>query len=288
MEFRNVRKWQVHFEVLRPLGNLPVPEVVVEEIQHERRYRLDGRLRGDGGGQLSITIGGRGGIRIGGVDHELTPGRAFLHNHNDPEVCYYYPPDGTEPWNFLWMAFYGDTLCNLIAEINRTYGYLFDVPRNSPLVERLLRYRQYRDEVLTLTPLEGGKLVFDVIHELCSPLEEELRKSPHSSLVSDVQNHVAGNLAERLDVATLANHFRVSREHLSRVFREQTGTPLHAYITRARLRLAVNLLLQTRLTSKEIAARCGYAEYSVFYRSFRKRIGFSPEELRRNRYHPSI
>ena len=118
MEFRNVRKWQVHFEVLRPLGNLPVPEVVVEEIQHERRYRLDGRLRGDGGGQLSITIGGRGGIRIGGVDHELTPGRAFLHNHNDPEVCYYYPPDGTEPWNFLWMAFYGDTLCNLIAEIN--------------------------------------------------------------------------------------------------------------------------------------------------------------------------
>lgn len=288
MEFRNVRKWQVHFEVLRPLGNLPVPEVVVEEVQHERRYRLDGRLRGDGGGQLSITIGGRGGIRISGVDYELSPGRAFLHNHNDPEVCYYYPPDGTEPWNFLWMAFYGDSLYNLIKEINRTYGYLFDVPLNSPLVRRLFDYRQYEDEVLMMTPLEGGKLVFDVLHELCSPVEEELRQSPHSALVSDVQNRIAGALSERLDTGELARRFRVSREHLSRVFHEQTGTPLHAYITRARLRLAVNLLLQTRLTVKEVAARCGYTEYSAFYRIFRKRIGLAPEELREKRYHPNL
>lgn len=288
MELSKVRKWQVNFEVHRPLRNLPVPEVVVEEIQHERRYRLDGRLRGDDGGQLSITIGGRGAIRVAGVDHALTPGRAFLHNHNDPRVCYYYPPDGTEPWNFLWMAFYGGELYELIAEINRSYGYLFDVPLDSPLVERLFRYRQYRGEVLTLTPLEGGKLVYDVIHELCSPVEGEMRKSPHSSLVADVQNRIAANLAERLDVTELARHFRISREHLSRVFREQTGTPLHAYITRARLRLAVNLLLQTRLTSKEVAARCGYAEYSVFYRIFRRRIGLSPDELRRTRYHPSI
>lgn len=288
MEFRNVRKWQVHFEVHRPLGNLPVPELVVEEVQHERRYRLDGRLRADGGGQLSITIGGRGGIRIAGSDYVLTPGRAFLHNHNDPEVCYYYPPDGAEPWNFLWMAFYGDTLHDLIAEINRTYGYLFDVPLNSPLVRRLFSYRQYEDEVLMMTPMEGGKLVFDVLHELCSPVEEELRQSPHSALVSDVQNRIAGTLSERLDVGELAHRFRVSREHLSRVFREQTGTPLHAYITRARLRLAVNLLLQTRLTVKEIAARCGYTEYSAFYRIFRKRIGLSPEELREKRYHPGL
>ena len=50
----------------------------------------------------------------------------------------------------------------------------------------------------------------------------------------------------------------------------------------------MNLLLQTRLTSKEVAARCGYAEYSVFYRIFRRRIGLSPDELRRTRYHPSI
>ena len=167
MDFRKVRKWQVNFEVHRQLRSLPVPEIVVEEVQNDRNYRLDGRLRGDSGGQLSITLGGRGGLRIAGTDYELTPGKAFLHNHNDPQVCYYYPPDGTEPWNFLWMAFYGDGLYELISEINGTYGYIFDVPLNSPLVERLSNYRQYRNEVLMMTPLEGGKLVIDVIVSFC-------------------------------------------------------------------------------------------------------------------------
>ena len=288
MDFRKVRKWQVSFEVHRQLRNLPVPGIVVEEVQNDRSYRLDGRLRGDSGGQLSITLGGRGSLRVAGTDYELTPGKAFLHNHNDPQVCYYYPPDGTEPWNFLWMAFYGEGLHELISEINGSYGYLFDVPLNSPLVERLSNYRQYRNEVLMMTPLEGGRLVIDVIGQLCSPVENELRESPRSSLVGDVQNRIANRISERLDVESMARHFRVSREHLSRVFREQTGTPLHAYITRTRLRFAVNLLLQTRLNVKEIAAKCGYTEYSVFYRAFRKRIGMSPEALREAGYRPDI
>ena len=127
-DYAKVRKWQVQFEVHRPFATLPLPDIVVEEERSSPLYRLDGRLRGDSGGQLSITLGGRGGIRIAGVDHPLTPGRAFLHNHGDRDVCYYYPSDGTEVWNFLWMAFDGDYVKTLIAEINRKYGYLFDVP----------------------------------------------------------------------------------------------------------------------------------------------------------------
>lgn len=288
MDFSKIRKWQVHFEIHRQLQTLPQPEVVVEEIQHNRSYRLDGRLRGNRGGQLSITIGGRGAIRIDGVDHALVPGRAFLHNHNDPAVCYYYPPDGTEPWNFLWIAFHGGNLSELIAEINHAYGYLFDVPPDSPLLERLFAYRQYRDEVLMLTPLEGGELVHDLLRQLCSPVENQLRDSSHSALVSDVQNYVTSHLSEPLDVSSIAHHFKVSREHLSRVFREETGTPLHAGITRARLRSAVTLLLQTRLNVKEIATRCGYMEYSVFYRAFRKWIGVSPDSIRRTGYRPDL
>ena len=68
MDFRKVRKWQVNFEVHRQLRSLPVPEIVVEVVQNDRNYRLDGRLRGDSGGQLSITLGGRGGLRIAGTD----------------------------------------------------------------------------------------------------------------------------------------------------------------------------------------------------------------------------
>ena len=287
-DYAKVRKWQVQFEVHRPFATLPLPDIVVEEERSSPLYRLDGRLRGDSGGQLSITLGGRGGIRIAGVDHPLTPGRAFLHNHGDRDVCYYYPSDGTEVWNFLWMAFDGDFVKTLIAEINRKYGYLFDVPLNSPLVAKLMSFKNYQNEIQVLSPLEAGTLALDAIGMLCASKESELRESPRSSLIRDVQTVIAAETAERLDAESLARRFRISREHLSRTFREQTGSTLHDYVTRIRLRMAVDLLLQTRLTAKEIAARCGFSEYSIFYRTFKRRLGWSPEALRDNGFRPDI
>jgi len=288
MDYTKIRKWQVQFEVHRPFATLPLPDIVVEEVQTNPAYRCDGRLRGDSGGQLSITLAGRGGIRIAGVDYPLTPGRAFLHNHGDSEVCYYYPQNVQGDWNFLWMAFDGAYSESLIAEINRKYGYLFDVPLNSPLVAKLMAFRNYRNEIQVLSPLEAGTLALDSIGMLCASKENALRESPRSSLIRDVQTIIATEISERLDAESIARRFRISREHLSRTFREQTGSTLHDYITRVRLRMAVDLLLQTRLTAKEIAAGCGYTEYSALYRAFRKRLGLSPEELREKGFRPDI
>ena len=41
-------------------------------------------------------------------------------------------------------------------------------------------------------------------------------------------------------------------------------------------------------TKKEIAARCGFSEYSIFYRTFKRRLGWSPEALRDNGFRPDI
>ncbi len=283
-----MRKWQVQFEVHRPLASLPLPDLVVEEVQNRPSYRCDWRICGNSGGQLSITLAGRGCIRIAGVDYPLTPGRAFLHNHGNRDISYYYPADGREEWNFLWMAFDGDYSETLIAEINRRYGYLFDVPLSSPLVTKLMAFRNYQNEIQVLSPLEAGTLALDVIGMLCAGKENSLRESPRGSLIRDVQTLIATGTSERLDVGFLARRFRISREHLSRTFREQTGGTLHEYITRVRLRLAVNLLLQTRMSVKEIAVRCGYAGYSVLYRSFRKRFRISPEAVRNSGSRPDI
>ena len=94
IDHSKVRVWQTHFSVHRAFSALPVPELAVEEIQNHPSYRMDGRLRHEGGCQVVITLAGRGGIRIGGEDFPLTAGVAFLHNHDDAEVCYYYPHDG--------------------------------------------------------------------------------------------------------------------------------------------------------------------------------------------------
>ena len=288
MDHSKVRVWETHFSIHRAFSTLPFPEVVVEEVQSHPAYRMDGRLRHEGGSQLVITLSGRGGIRIAGEDHPLTPGRAFLHNHNNPDICYYYPHDGNEVWNFLWIAFYGGNSEEIVQEINNSYGYLFDVPLEGELVTLLKEYKNYAGEMQVLPPMEGALLVHKVLEMLCRPVSEKHKSSSRSAMIGEVQNLIATDPAAELQVEKIAVRFKISREHLSRIFNEETGIPLHEYIMRTRLKMAVSLLLQTRLSVKEISARCGWNDYSVFYRIFKKRFSHSPQELRESGIRPQI
>ena len=281
LPFENVRTWQVPFEVNQPFAALPYPSVIVEEHQHSASYRQDGRVRKITGGQISITLSGRGAISIAGEVHALAPGKAFLHNHADPDICYFYPPDGTEPWRTLWVAFGGSAAENAIEEINRRYGYLFDVPENSPLRRKLMDFRNYHGELQIISPLSGAKLVFDLLSMLCAPGEESLRQSPRAMLVHRVQSRIAASPPREIRIGDLAEDFNLSREHLSRIFREETGMPLQEYILDRRLQIAADLLRQTQLQVKEVAFRSGWSNYSIFARIFRQRFGCTPLEMRR-------
>lgn len=275
--YKDIRIWQTHFSITRSMENLPVPEMVVEEEQHNPDYRWDGKKRFEDGSQVVITLSGQGVIQVSGKEFFLTSGKAFLHNHNDDNVCYYYPAEGKTPWRFLWFAFYGANSSQLVSEINQMYGYIFDVPIDSELVTLLREYKKNAGIIQLIPPFEGAELVYSTLEKLlsgkrCSGLSH--------SIAAEIQNIIAADPAAELQVEKLAANFNVSREHLSRIFHSETGISLHEYIIRFRLRLAVDLLRRTRLSIKEIAFRCGWKDYSNFYRIFIKRFNASPQDIR--------
>lgn len=281
--YKEVRIWQTHFSVHSSLKNLPVPEMVVEEEQRKSDYRCDGKFRSEDGSQIVITLAGRGSITVAGKAHSLTCGRAFLHNHDDSDVCYYYPSDGKEPWRFLWLAFYGANSKELVTEINCKQGYLFDVPEDSELIGQLREYRKHAGVIQIMSPFEGAELVYSTLEKLCRSGEENEQPDLRSFLTREVQNIIAADPAAELQVEKLASNFNVSREHLSRIFCSETGISLHEYIIRFRLKLAIDLLRRTRLSLKEISFRCGWNDYSNFYRIFIKRFNCSPQDIRNSR-----
>ena len=290
MEFNleKIRIWQTHFSVLRAFANLPIPELVVNEEQDSPTYRLDGKYRFEEGSQLVITLSGEGRLKIKDTEYDLTPGKAFLHNHNDHDICYFYPPHGKKKWNFLWFAFYGGNSAQLVSEINRNYGYIFDIAADSQLVNMLNEYNKYASEVQILSPMEGAQLVYSILAILCKEKDENCRPSSNSALIGEIQSLINYDPSADLQTEKLAERFNISREHLSRVFCQETGTSLHEYIIRIRLKMAVNLLLQTRLSSKEIADRCGWKDYSNFYRIFKQRFKCPPLQLRSKGIRPQI
>ena len=102
--------------------------------------------------------------------------------------------------------------------------------------------------------------------------------SQPSALISQVLEYIGNHYAEELSLDGLAVMFFVSKYHLSHAFKEETGTSVYQYIKMKRLAAARQLLL-AGVSSADTSIRCGFIDYSAFYKAFRERYGISPSEL---------
>ena len=100
--------------------------------------------------------------------------------------------------------------------------------------------------------------------------------SGDSKIVALLQ-YLNAHLTEGLTIDELAARFYISKYHMMRRFRDETGYTIHGYVTEKRLLLAQQLLEQG-LPLGETALRCGYQEYSTFSRAYKKQFGRSPSE----------
>jgi AraC family transcriptional regulator len=97
-----------------------------------------------------------------------------------------------------------------------------------------------------------------------------------------LKQHIADNLARGVTLDELAGVAGLSRFHLCRAFRDSTGLPPHAYLTRARLAAARPLLRGGDLPIGEVARACGFASPNQFATSFRKAMGVTPTRYRQS------
>lgn len=89
--------------------------------------------------------------------------------------------------------------------------------------------------------------------------------------------YLNSHLTEPLSIDELAARFYISKYHMMRRFREETGYSIHGYITEKRLLLAQQLLSRG-MALGEAALHCGYQEYSTFSRAYKKQFGCAPSE----------
>jgi YesN/AraC family two-component response regulator len=95
-----------------------------------------------------------------------------------------------------------------------------------------------------------------------------------------VRTWLEAHCGKPLRLAALAGQFGVSDRHLRRLFRAAYGqTPQH-YLAEYRMQRARNLLRDTSLRIKRVAAEVGYPTLLGFRRAFRRRFGIPPAACR--------
>jgi len=129
------------------------------------------------------------------------------------------------------------------------------------------------------------EMLFTLYNLYNAPLRDEPRFAEHplvptSNELDSLIMYLHMHYHEKLTIRSLSRLFHTNRTTLEERFREATGSPIMAYLTLLRLRVAASMLHDTTVPVFEVAERVGFSDSTHFGRMFRKYIGCSPVEYR--------
>ena len=140
-----------------------------------------------------------------------------------------------------------------------------------------------KGDSLTKEPLVVCKMI-ETMCKIAEVLESITSVSPDKAdvgpLVENVLEYVEKNYTEDISVQEIANRFGVHRTHLSAEFNKQIGVSLWKYIILRRI-FKFNSLMTASSSAEEVAYQVGFNNYSNFFRLYKKYMGITPLEYKR-------
>jgi AraC family transcriptional regulator len=102
-----------------------------------------------------------------------------------------------------------------------------------------------------------------------------------AELVEAAKALLAGSFRAQLSLSQLAAELATSPFHLARSFKEHTGLTVHRYLTRLRLRDALERLREAPSGLARLAVDLGFDSHSHFTAAFRREYGVTPAAIRK-------
>lgn len=106
---------------------------------------------------------------------------------------------------------------------------------------------------------------------------------PNHGAVEKAKRYVGDNLDECLSRSNIAAKVYLSPDHLSHIFKSETGMSLSDYIIDQRIKKAKELLSTTDKMVRDIAIEVGYSNLPYFSKVFRHYMGVTPMAYRKHR-----
>lgn len=229
---------------------------------------------------IHYLTSGKGYYKVNGREYELNTGEAFLIW---PSELHSYRADPDDPYEYLWVSFYGAEASNYLEMI----GLSPDEP--------VLAFENYDEIISALTSIIdavkkndapskiaalGRLYVFLSILAYQSPKhsEDTLSGSPY---VVEAMKYIHANYSRNITVNDIAKSVSLNRCYLSTIFKQQIQMSPLQYLISYRISQACKLMKSTDLSINEIGRSVGFQDHMNFSTRFKKYKGISPGAYRK-------
>ncbi len=145
---------------------------------------------------------------------------------------------------------------------HKTVLKLFDKTTIEPILTEI-------DTTINISTIIRLILSFKPTEEKKTAIDNNTKK-----IISIIEKEA--NEATSLDI--IAKRSGLSKTHLCRVFKNNTGMTIHNYLTQLRINRACYLMDSGEKNMSTVCIKCGFGNFSHFIQVFRKKLGVSPKK----------
>lgn len=132
----------------------------------------------------------------------------------------------------------------------------------------------------TLSLIQWRELLARNLRSLSELYRRHLQEDKH--VIFDIAKYLEVHYREDITLQDIADRFFLSREYISRKFKQEFKENLSDYIGRIRIEKAKLLLLNPECKISQAAMQVGYQDEKYFSKVFKKMTGMTPGEYRKN------
>lgn len=229
---------------------------------------------------LCLVVSGEGVLFAGRDTITLRAGDAFIWRKGVPQ---HYKVNPENPWAVLWFNISGELFPTLMDAYQVTRLVYRSVPENVSRVFyrglKLCLQTQDMDALQSRLNL----LIAEIIMRFSDLSEQREYSSECRSMLDYLDRQLSSRPIPGFSQDKLANDLMLSKRHLSRIFKAETGITPCEYMAKKRAELAQRYLYATTMSVSEISFALGFCDPYYFSKFFKQRFGCSPRTFRRSK-----
>jgi two-component system response regulator YesN len=162
---------------------------------------------------------------------------------------------------------------NIVAELKdkivSNYGNIKDL---SSSVEDIIQ------AIYDKSTLKG---LIDYIKQQSKEISNKICNDSADNVMKRILNYIDKNYNKDIKLESLAEIFNYNSAYLGKMFKNYTGENFNSHIDRIRIENAKALLSNKELKVYQVSEKVGYKNIDYFYGKFKKHVGISPKEFKK-------